>query len=99
MVDRRTMALTNRVVFQIFRDGFKSWFTSSSIAEVMTHSKFHFWVLSRIFWIHSCSEITLLPLRILSQWPWEMGQSWNFRDGFRQVLVHLQLHCGGDGLL
>jgi len=54
-------------VFGIFREGFKSWLSSSSVAEVVRHSKFGFLVFSWVGWIHACTEIMLLPLWTIAQ--------------------------------
>ena len=61
------------VVFGIFREGFNSSFASSSVAEVVPHSKFGFLVFSLVGWIHSCTEIMLLPSRIVAQQPRKIG--------------------------
>ena len=81
--------------FGIFREGFNSSFASSSVAEVVPHSKFGFLVFSWVGWIHSCTEIMLLPTRILGQQLPQSGQFWDF-SGRLQLFVCLQL-CGGGG--
>ena len=67
IVDRCAMTTANRVVFWIFRARFKSWSAPGSTTEVMTHSKFVHVLLSRVGWIHSFTEIMLLPLLIVAQ--------------------------------
>jgi len=84
--------------FGIFLEGFKSSFASSSLAEVVPHSKFGFWVFSLVGWIHSCPEIMLLPPRILGQQLRQSGQFWDF-SGRLQVLVLLQFSGGGGAPL
>jgi len=53
--------------FLLFHDGFKSSIAPSSKTEVMTDSKFGFVVLSWVGWIHSWTEIMLLPMSIDAQ--------------------------------
>jgi len=81
---------------------FKSWFTSSSMAEVMPHSEFGFLVLSWVSWIHSCTEIMLLPLSISVQWPWQNGSIVEFCNDFKSgsapscmatVMPHSEFCC------
>jgi len=81
-----------------FQDNFKSWFTSSSMAEVMSHSEFGFLILSWVGWIHSCTEIMLLPLWIIAQSPRQIGSFSGF-FGRLQVLVSPWLHDGDDDSL
>jgi len=50
--------------FLPFRDRFKSWSAPSSKTEMMTDSEFGFVVLARVGWIHSWTEIMLLPMSI-----------------------------------
>jgi len=45
--------------FGFFPDGFKSWFTSSFMMEVMPQSDFGFLVLHWVGWIHLCTEMML----------------------------------------
>jgi len=61
-----------------FRDRFKSWFTSSSIVEVMTQTQFDFVVIGWVGCVHSCTEIKLLPLWIVAQWLWQIGSFFDF---------------------
>jgi len=63
-----------------------SWLPPSSMAKVMAHSEFCFGVLSCVGWIHSCAQITLLPLRIVAQWPRQNRWFLDF-TGRLQVLV------------
>ena len=39
------------------------------MAKAMPHSEFGFLVLSLFGWIHSCTEIMVLPLWIIARWP------------------------------
>jgi len=61
------MTTAKRVVFGLFRDGTKSSSAPSFVVELMAHSEFGLVVLSWVGCIHSCTEIMLLPLRIVAQ--------------------------------
>jgi len=67
IVDCCAMTTAKLVTFGFFWDRFKSWSAPGSMTEVMTHSKFVFVVLSQVGWIHSWTQIMLLPLSIVAQ--------------------------------
>jgi len=75
-----------------FQNGFKSWHTSSLVEEVKPNSEFGFLALSWVGWIHSCTEIVLLPLWIVAQQPRQIGWLLDCLATL-QVLVPLQ-NCG-----
>jgi len=49
----------------------------------MTDSEFGFVLLSWVGWIHSWTEIMLLPLSIVAQWSLQNCDFWLFRDRFK----------------
>jgi len=53
--------------FLDFQDCFKSWSAPSSKTEAMTDSELGFVVLARVGWIHSLTEIMMLPMSIDAQ--------------------------------
>jgi len=70
-VDCCATTTKNGVVFWLsFRDSFKT--------GLMADQEFGFVVLSWVVWIHSCTEIMLLPLWIVAQWGRQIGLLFGF---------------------
>jgi len=61
------MTTANGVIFGIFGTASSLGQAPSSLMEVTTRSEFSFMVFSWVGWIHSQTEIMLLPFSILAQ--------------------------------